>query len=142
MTQKVNVNGSCLCGSVKITALAANPNIGVCHCSMCRKWAGGPLLTIDCESQVLFDGEEYISSYSSSDWAERGFCSQCGSNLFYRLKQNNQYIVPVGLFEVKGAFRLDHQVFIDDKPTYYCFSNKTKDMTGAEVFAQYDANEE
>ncbi len=31
----------------------------------------------------------------------------------------------------------DHQIFIDEKPDYYSFSNKTYNVTGEEVFAQY-----
>jgi hypothetical protein len=31
----------------------------------------------------------------------------------------------------------DHQVFIDEKPSYYCFPNETENLTGAEVFAKY-----
>ena len=32
---------------------------------------------------------------------------------------------------------LEHQVFIDEKPDYYSFANETKNMTGAEIFAQF-----
>jgi hypothetical protein len=34
-------------------------------------------------------------------------------------------------------FIFDHQVFIEEKPEYYCFSNETQNMTGAEVFAMF-----
>jgi len=104
---------------------------------MCRKWTGGPLLTVDCGSEVSFEGKENISSFDSSDWAERGFCNKCGSHLYYRLKQKNQYAVPVGLFDDGKELVFDHQIFIDEKPSFYCFSNPTKNMTGAEVFALY-----
>jgi hypothetical protein len=104
---------------------------------MCRKWGGGPLFAVDCGTDVVFTGEEHISVYSSSDWAERGFCARCGSHLFYRLKESGQYMMAAGLFDdLKGAV-LDHQVFIDSKPDWYAFANETKNMTGAEIFAMY-----
>ncbi|MHC5778425.1 GFA family protein [Nostoc sp.] len=112
-------------------------NVTACHCSMCRNWGGGPLLVVDCESDVNFSGEENIGVYQSSQWAERGFCKQCGSHLFYKLKQNNQYFIPVGLFENCEGLVFDHQVFIDEKPKYYCFANETNDLTGAELFVQF-----
>ncbi|MEA5624320.1 GFA family protein [Nostoc sp. UHCC 0251] len=115
--------------------------MGACHCSMCRKWGGGPLLAIDCKGDVSFFGEENIGLYQSSQWAERGFCKQCGSHLFYKLKQNNQYFIPVGLFEKCEGLVFDHQVFIDEKPKYYCFADETKNLTGAEVFAQFAPSE-
>ena len=45
--------------------------------------------------------------------------------------------MPAGIFEDDSNFVFDHQVFIDEKPKYYKFANKTTDMTGAEVFAKF-----
>ena len=94
-------------------------------------------MAVDCGVDVTFEGEENISVFSSSDWAERGFCSKCGSHLFYRLKETKQYVMPVGLFDDSIPFVFDHQIFIDEKPSFYAFANETSDMTGAEVFAKY-----
>ena len=104
---------------------------------MCRTWAGGPWLAVDCGTDVSIEGEEHIKIFNSSMWAERGFCSQCGTNLFYRLKGNGQHILAAGLFGDDDGFELDHQVFIDEKPSWYGFAQETRDMTGAEVFAMY-----
>ncbi len=130
-------SGSCLCGATLITAKNISKNVGACHCSMCRKWSGGPLMAVDCGTDVLFEGEENISVFNSSEWAERGFCNKCGSHLFYRLKESNQYVMPVGLFDNNEMFVFDSQIFIDEKPSFYCFANETNEMTGAEVFAKY-----
>ncbi len=137
MSEKNTEIGSCLCGSVKFKASRVNYNMGVCHCSMCRKWGGGPLMAVDCSTDVIFENSENISVYNSSDWAERGFCKLCGSHLFYRLKQTRQYHIPAGLFENNDKFVFDHQVFIDKKPSFYSFSNTTKNLTEAEIFALY-----
>jgi hypothetical protein len=104
---------------------------------MCRKWTGGPFMAIDCGTDVSIIGEGDVSVFDSSPWAERGFCSKCGTHLFYRIKQKKQYIVPVGLLDDDPSFVFGHQVFIDEKPAYYQFSNKTENMTGGEVFAKY-----
>lgn len=99
-------------------------------------------MAVDCGTDVSIEGEENISVFNSSEWAERGFCKKCGSHLFYRLKESNQYIIPVGLFDDDKMFVFDHQVFIEEKPSFYCFANKTNDMTGAELFAQYTSPSE
>ena len=137
MSDTIKGSGSCLCGATHITVKNISKNVGVCHCSMCRKWGGGPLMAVDCGTEVSFEGEENISVFDSSEWAERGFCNQCGTHLFYRLKGSKQYMMPVGLFNNDELFVLKNQIFIDEKPSFYCFANKTNDMTGAEVFAQY-----
>ena len=137
MSDVLEGNGSCLCGAVQCRARTVSKSVGVCHCSMCRQWNAGPLMTVDCGTEVSFEGEENIGVFGSSEWAERGFCRQCGSHLFYRLKANSQYMMSVGLFAADPGFVFDHQVFIDDKPAFYAFGNETTDMTGAEVFAGY-----
>ena len=94
-------------------------------------------MTVDCGSEITFEGEENISVYDSSAWAERGFCRNCGSHLFYRLKDSQQHQVPVGLFEDQQAFALELQVFIDCKPAFYSFAEKTRVMSEAEVIAAF-----
>ncbi len=142
MVDSFNGKGSCLCGEVSFIAKNAGQSVGACHCGMCRKWGGGPLMAVDCGADVTFGGVENISVYNSSEWAERGYCNKCGSHLFYRLKESKQHMMVAGLFDDNSRFKFDHQVFIDEKPSYYCFSNKTNDMTGEEVLARYDSSAE
>lgn len=134
--------GSCLCGSVHFSATTMDKKVGACHCTMCRKWGGSAFMEVDCGTDVEFDGSDSISVFDSSEWADRGFCKKCGSHLFYRLKHTQQYMMPVGLFDDDSGLVFDHQVFIDEKPSFYCFANTTSDMTGAEVFAKYAHAEE
>ncbi len=137
MSDVIEGKGSCLCGTVRITAKNISKNVGACHCSMCRKWGGGPLMAVDCGPDVSFEGEENISVFNSSEWAERGFCNKCGSHLFYRFKANQQHIMPVGLFDDDKIFVFEEQVFIEEKPSFYSFADETREMTGAEMFAMY-----
>ncbi len=144
MKENVKLKGSCLCKAVSLETTPVDNSVGACHCDMCRRWSGGPLLVMDCGvGNINFTGEQNIKIYESSDWAERGFCSACGTHLFYRLKKQNQYMVPVGLFEDKlvsqlSDLKFDHQIFIEEKPGYYDFANKTKNMTGEEVFKMFE----
>ena len=137
MSDTIKGEGHCLCGAVSVTASTMGNKVGACHCGMCRRWTGGPLMAIDCSTNVTFEGEENITVFESSQWAERGFCNKCGSHLFYRLKENKQYYIPAGLFETCDNLVLNSQVFIDKKPAYYSFANETKNMTEAEIFAMY-----
>jgi len=134
-------SGQCLCGAVKFTAAPKDSDVGVCHCSMCRRGTAGPYFAIDCGESLKFENEEKLGVYVSSDWAERGFCTQCGSPLFWRTKDRKTNIVSINAFDNVDDLRLDHEVFIDEKPGYYAFSQDTKQMTGAEVFAMFASGE-
>ena len=137
MTTSGKFQASCLCGAVKLTVGPFEATLGACHCNMWRQWGGGPVLAVECGTSVHIDGEEHVTAYVSSEWAQRGFCSRCGSHLFYRLKEGKQYVIPIGLFDDHPEVSFDSQIFIDEKPGYYAFANQTTFMTGAEVFAKY-----
>ncbi len=137
MSGTTEKQGHCLCGAVQITAREASNSVGACHCGMCRRWGGGPFMEIDCGVDVSISGAENVSVFDSSEWAERGFCRNCGTHLFYRLKEAKQYMMPVDLFDSSENLVFDTQVFIDEKPSFYRFANETREMTGAEIFAMY-----
>lgn len=128
------MKGECLCGSVSVSA-PDQAEVGLCHCSMCRRWSGGPMFAVHCASGVEFTGDP-PKIYRSSDWAERGFCEKCGTHLFYHLLPNDEYILPAGLFQ-DAHFTLVSEIFIDEKPDFYELRNETEKLTGQQVFAQF-----
>ena len=130
-------SAKCLCGAVRIAVSSPVETVGACHCNMCRRWGGGPLIAVNCGTHVSIEGQDSVSVFDSSPWAERGFCSRCGSHLFYRLKHNKHCYVPAGLFEGSQSLVFASQVFIDQKPDYYAFANETQNMTAAEIFAKF-----
>ena len=115
----MSAKGKCLCGAITFEADEIDTHVHACHCSMCRRWSGSPALAAAVGS-VTFSGEENISRYESSDWAERGFCKQCGSNLFYLLKPA-RYILQAGTFN-EQPFELEGEIFCANKPGWYGFA--------------------
>lgn len=130
----MTATGKCLCGAVTFSAEGVDPHVHGCHCSMCRTWSGSPMLSAAVGS-VEFTGEDNITRYASSDWAERGFCAKCGSNLFYRMKEPEQYIMCTGCFDEQSAFKLVGEIYIDEKPPGYDFAGDHLRQTGAEFLA-------
>ena len=137
MDESRTLSGRCLCGDVHVLARAVSKRVGVCHGGMCRSWSGGPLLAVDCGTKVSFEGGGQIGTYASSDWAERGFCKRCGTHLFFRLKASGQFLMPPGLFDAAEDFVLEEQIFVDRKPGYYAFANRTAMLTEAEFLARH-----
>ena len=123
--------GHCLCGAVSFTVKNMNHSVDTCHCGMCRRWGGGPLMFVDCQTDVTFHGEANITVY------ERAFCNKCGTHLFYRLKRNNAHQMLVGQFEDQENFSFDLQVYVDSKPAFYEFRNHSRQLTEAETIAEF-----
>ncbi len=137
-----SMSGGCLCGAVRFTATPENDEMGACHCGMCRRWSGGPYLAVSCGESVKVEDEAVLKSYASSEWGERVFCSNCGTSLFWRMRDGSHTSVAVSAFDDPGAFRFTREIFIDEKPGNYAFANETTKMTGAEVVALFAPTQE
>lgn len=133
----MKANGHCLCGSVKFSVDLKSNGVDSCHCSMCRRWSGGPGLFAQCASELNFESTEFVKKFDSSSWAERGFCSNCGTHLFYRLKNGQFLNIPVGLLTEQKGLKFTGQVYVDHKPEYYQFANETHMMTEADVLKAF-----
>ena len=129
--------GGCLCGAVRFTATPADSDVGACHCSMCRRWSAGPFMVRDCGTTLKVADPSQLGAYRSSEWAERAFCKACGTPLYYRLIEKDMYFVSAEAFDDRADLSFTSQIFIEEKPGYYEFANKTHNMTGAEVFAAF-----
>jgi hypothetical protein len=91
-------------------------------------------------SNVVFDNDAALRRHRSSDWAERGFCATCGSNLFFRLPNQGAeagYEMSVGAFDDQSGLRLTGEIFVDRNPGVYALAGPLTRMTEAECFARY-----
>ena len=109
---------------------------------MCRRWGGGAFLSTQMVKDPTFTAADHIARFASSDWAERGFCRECGSHLFYYLKPEDGYSFAAGLFDGTDDFTLSEEIFIDEKPGCYSFAGERVRLTGAEVMAKFGMGEE
>lgn len=89
-------------------------------------------------SGASFDlsGADHVTSYASSDWAERAFCKTCGTNLWYRFVPSDHYSFAAGLFDLGQSAEIEQQIFVDEKPAFYDFAQDTPMKTGAEIIAE------
>ncbi len=132
------LTGRCLCGAVTITMTNAHREVDVCHCSMCQQWTGSMYAGIEA-SEFSITGEEAISTYASSSWAERAFCSKCGSHLWYKFTPTGNRTFLAGMFDLPEGLPIKHQIFIDEKPDWYDLAQDSPKKTSAEIIAEAEA---
>lgn len=132
------IEGKCLCGKVKVQIPEVPKSFGVCHCLSCRTWTGGVLMSINPGKKFILSNEEFVGRFSSSEWAERGFCKECGSHLFFRMKKSDHYFFMLGLFGDQISPLFEEQQYIDEKPKTYSFMEKTKVVTKAQMKQMLD----
>ena len=114
--------GSCICGKIKIKIEGELKPLHTCHCTICRKGSGHVGAGTDIQRKALtIYGEEYITWYNSSDWARRGFCKNCGANLFFDpIDKNVPWTgVSMGAFDGETKIKITEHIFVKDKGDYY-----------------------
>ena len=129
--------GQCLCGSVRFSVDVTKKEIDSCHCGMCRRWGGGPALSVMADSAPRFEDETALGVYRSSEWAERLFCKTCGTSILWRSVDGKFHSVPAALIGEPEDMPFAMEIFIDEKPDYYSFEGERVRMTGAEVFEAF-----
>ncbi len=112
--------GSCLCGAVTFEVEGDLPPPDACHCSQCRKQSGHYFASTDiARSALTIHGAEKVTWFRSSEKVRRGFCSVCGSTLFWDPIRRDSTGVAMGAFDTPTGTRLGIHIFVADKGDYY-----------------------
>ena len=117
------ITGTCLCGAVRLEIdepLEKAPE--ACHCSRCRKQTGNFFVGVNVRrSAMRVTGEDRISWYQSSEKVQRGFCSTCGSALFWKptIEGYGWTSVALGCLDTSMALKISKHTFVADKGSYY-----------------------
>tara|TARA_R110002124_G_scaffold9586_5_gene49213 strand:+ start:3052 stop:3432 length:381 start_codon:yes stop_codon:yes gene_type:complete len=112
--------GSCLCGAIRFEVRGELPEASACHCSKCRKHTGHYEAGVDVPRDAFsLTGGDRLTWYHSSDKVRRGFCSICGSSLFFDPVQLDWIGIMMGAFDGPTRTRLALHIFVADKGDYY-----------------------
>lgn len=99
-----DMTGGCQCGAVRFRATDFIDNAHVCHCRMCQKASGNlfaPLIGVPDIALKWTRGTPAV--FESSDVAERGFCRDCGTPLFYHYIADEHHSLMMGCFDDPAA---------------------------------------
>ena len=111
--------GSCLCGGVAYEVSGPLRDIIACHCEQCRKTSGHHVAATNAPEEALtITNDETLAWYVSSDAAERGFCTRCGGNLFWRRKGSGTISIFAGTLDDTSDLTLKRHIFVKDKADY------------------------
>lgn len=112
--------GSCLCGAVSFEVTGALPPPNACHCSQCRRQSGHFWVSSDVpRASLTVRGEDRLTWFRSSDAVRRGFCSTCGSFLFWDPGGKDSIAVSMGAFDPPTDTKMTGHIFVADKGDYY-----------------------
>lgn len=127
--------GSCECGEVTYTVTGPLRPTIACHCTQCRKTSGHYWAATQVpNTHLTINKGSGLKWFRSSDWAQRGFCSGCGSSMFWQMDGEEATSIGSGTFDDLsiGATTVDKHICVADKGIYYNVSD------GLPQFEQWD----
>jgi hypothetical protein len=111
MEADAGLTGGCQCGAIRYRLDAAPIRANICHCRMCQKAGAAPFMAfaaVPVEKFAVTHGA--IATFASSDIAERGFCSVCGTPLTYRELKSADISVTIMSLDDPNAVAPDTQL--------------------------------
>ena len=113
-------SGHCLCGAISFEVEGELPGPDACHCTRCRRWSGHVWASTDVpRERVTIRGGDQLSWFQSSEKVRRGFCSICGSVLFFDPPARDWIGIAMGAFDQPTGTELAIHIFTADKGDYY-----------------------
>ena len=118
---KLPLEGGCLCDAVRYRIGAAPTHAEYCHCRMCQRATGAPVvpwLTVAREAFAWSTGEPAV--YRSSAAAERLFCPSCGTQLAFRaIAEPDHLDVTLTSLDNPEAVRPTHHIWTGSRIAWF-----------------------
>ena len=128
------LNGGCLCGQVRYKISGPRRNIINCHCENCRRTHGhvSAYTSVDKKDLLLTSQQSLKWYHDQSPDTYRGFCSECGSSLFWDAKHdNNKMAISAGTLDAGHGLKTIGHVYVGEAGDYYEISDGLPQFEGS-----------
>jgi len=114
------LSGSCMCGAVRYEVEGKFREIIGCHCLECRKSSGHFTAATSVKPKdLIIIKDQGLKWYRSSPSAQRGFCFECGSTLFWKPDSGDRISLFVGAVDTAVTLPLTSHIYVEEKGNYY-----------------------
>ena len=130
--EEVTLTGSCMCGEVRYRITGPLREVVNCHCEPCRQFTGHYLAaTAVSTKDIFFEKQETLTWYHRTPTVRYGFCSQCGSSLFWHdATRENFFAVPAGCLDQPTGLRTVLNIYTETAGDYYTLDPSLPCETG------------
>ena len=128
--QASTLQASCLCGANRFSLPGPMGEVWACHCTQCRKLSGHFSASFDVPEGDLRWSAKQLAEYSTPGGGRRGFCTACGSSLYFRAG-DGEFSVEAGAVDSPTGGHLARHIFTDNKGDYYDLTDGLPQSAGA-----------
>src|SRR6478672_11400962 len=112
----IRATGGCLCRGVRYEVTGPLRDVLACHCSQCARTSGNFVAMTACEiDDFRLVSNEALGWYRSSEAAERGFCRNCGGNLFWKPTDAGYISITAGSIDPPTRLKMSEHIYVGSK---------------------------
>jgi hypothetical protein len=124
MERTTKTSGGCLCGAVQYEVAGALRPVVYCHCEQCQKTSGLYVAATACHpNRLKLLVDDGLRWYRSSSTAQRGFCSNCGSSLFWRPDHERFISIMAGTLSQPTGLTAACHIYTEMVSDYYSIAD-------------------
>ena len=100
------LTGGCLCNAIRYECMEPPCDVHYCHCRLCQRAFGNVFAvfgSLPISALSFMRGTPQL--YRSTPYAERGFCSACGTPLTFRYLRSEWIAIAIGSLDHPDAVR-------------------------------------
>ena len=119
-------SGGCACGALRFDSIADPVDGGYCHCRLCQKTNGAPVLAWASFPIAAFRYTQGVPArFASSPTGLREFCAACGTPLAFRMAVNPATVnVYVGALDDPNACPPRQHVWCDSAISWFTVEDR------------------
>jgi hypothetical protein len=112
--------GGCDCRAVRYEMTGPLRDVVNCHCRQCRRTHGHvAAYTNALIANFRFTEQRGLKWYTSSDFAKRGFCAECGGSIIWQADDSDQIGIAAGTIDGETGLKTIAEIFVEDVGDYY-----------------------
>lgn len=136
---KAEQTGGCLCGRVRFRTTGPLRDVIFCHCSQCRRQSGLYFAATSVSADALHvTGDHNLAWYAASPFARRGFCSTCGSALFWKPNDEARYAILAGAFDNPDCLVPGYHICTEGRARFYDIADGLPQYPGSSATGAID----
>jgi len=113
-------SGRCECGGVRYEGVGPLRDVFNCHCGRCRRFTGHHMAATATDPQSLhLLAAATLTWYSPVAGVQYGFCSRCGSSLFWRADGVDHVSIAAGTLDRPTGLRTTAAWWVADAADYH-----------------------
>ena len=123
--------GGCVCRAVRYSVHGPLRDVVACHCEQCRRITGHYLAATAVKRENFrLTTDRGLGWFQSSASVRRGFCTQCGSVLFWDNDRYPHISIAAGSLDEPTGLALVKHIFVAEKGDYYVIADGLPQVQG------------